>query len=909
MQKGLFIGMGGAGVATVARLKALLFQRAYGFDKTAMDNNCSFIFYDTDPGSVRQVLSDVELKRMMGNYPVVDLGTEFINAGVAYPYQIYQAAKQSSDSDENSQRLLEWAIDPDVQGHYMLPKYCKELRALPYTSRMAGRTAFYFKKEEIEQTIVDKLRRIYAGREQIPIWVFSSSLGFTSSGALLDMLYLVDRLYKTHVVNCNPYLHLVLYMPKAFIDRNQPNVNNYALNAYSTLWELNAFRADAVIDNDGKKFGAFAVQPDREEWSNLMPWQVCSWVLAVDTESNDGRRMMRLDQMYANTAETCYFMHTGAAGQTMADYLDNDFAPGNPFYGQYKETRSDAFKWSNCVIGSGFKTINKADYFLKEYVRRRFRYDLYGYGLIGLDFNKILPNEEDRLKAAKAFATEYIMDHLVNIDRFGMSARNSLYGMYEAAFSDIIIPSDNEVPSKDDWFNMGECFVVECKVIAHRLEDAFDDPSSSYSKTNWLGKIEQSVKEGLEKCIVNFGLNYAYSLISMVDDDYLEREVQGRLRPKDVLRLLEHQIEDIIQTFGRPLGRRKGIVELVATMNEYKKACIDELAINHIRTIIQDLTYEKTGFLYYLRNGDQNHMGIGGLIRTAYDSFGASKAFYQDLALSFSKTSSEVCTDYFPRVYEFVETGEAWKKDNLFEQLYSSIVPVDSDENAEVFESLSLGCPPLRELGDKGLAPIICEIKNRIRNHNFIFSDMVLCHPIIHFPEMFKDLMEQIDVFIEQAINDNTYVVKHWLDKSLESVFDESFVNEDGIIDMAAKREYCNRYSRSVPVFYPIAQGAMTQVETRRLYVGNNLGFAIMLGYNSGNPGEQFVRDANQDHRLIVFKYEVGHNFYDYKYFDMLNRIYEDHREQIEHEAIGCHIHKEFVRRDIGKAYKRVNSK
>ena len=70
MQKGLFIGLGGSGVATVARLKALLFQRAYGYDKRAMDNDCSFILYDTDSMSVEQSISDEELRRMMGPYPL-----------------------------------------------------------------------------------------------------------------------------------------------------------------------------------------------------------------------------------------------------------------------------------------------------------------------------------------------------------------------------------------------------------------------------------------------------------------------------------------------------------------------------------------------------------------------------------------------------------------------------------------------------------------------------------------------------------------------------------------------------------------------------------------------------------------------------------------------------------------------
>ena len=912
MPKGIFIGLGGAGITTVARLKALLFQRAYSFDKNAMDAECSFIFYDTDEMSVRNALSDVELQQMMGGYPVVDMSKEFIDAGCASPYNMYLRAKQASDSDEIARRMLEWAIDTDVQGHYQLPQ--KPLKEGAGAQRMAGRMGFVFKKDEFEEKIrfgLSKFReQLFDGGDNLEvehpsIWVFSSSNGGTSSSALLDVLYLIDRLYKREIANVDPDLRLVLYMPKAFMDLNLGGVyNTYALNAYSTLWELNAFRADAVLDNDGKKFGAFAVQPDRREWADLFPWKVCHYVMAVDAESNDGRRV-RIDQMYANTAEMCYFMHAGPAGQKMESLIDPIFCPGGPFYGTYRNSYTDKFKWSNFVVGSGYKAINKADDFLKEYVRRRFRYDVYGYGLIGLDFDKILPNEKDRLKAAKEFATEYIMDHLVNMDRFGMSARNSLYGMCDAAFGIIMLPPAGIVPSKEDWFNMGVSFITECKAIAHRLSVAFDDPASPYSKTSWLSKIEQSVKEGLEKCIVDFGLKYAYSLISMVDDDYLEREVLGHLEPKDNMHELECQIEDIIQSHGRPLrpfSRRKAIVELVAMMDEYKKACIEELAINHIREIIKNLT---TGLLEYLRKGVPNHLGLRGLIEHVRNEYGYSVMACRELATTFRKTANDVCNDYLPPVHEFVNQDETWKSGHMFESLYDSILPLDSSISDAGNDNAGFARRPIRS----EMARILNDIKEQAKTNGreFRFADVVLCQPE-EAPDELKTIMLCVDGLIEDFIHSYAYPINAWLDKPLESVFDECFV-KDGIIDMTAKQEYCNSFSHSVPVFYPIAPGTTMQVETRRLYVGNSPEFAhLLLGYETV-PGSQFVQDSNLDHRFVVIKYEVGHNFYDYKYFDRLSSIYEQQCEQIERGPIGCHIHKEFVYRDIAKAYENLNCK
>ena len=900
MQKGIFIGLGGAGITTVARLKALLFQRAYSSDKRAMDADCSFIFYDTDKMSINNALSDAGLQRMMGNYPVIDLGNEFIDAGAASPYQMYQMAKYSSESDEVSQRVLEWAIDPNVEGHFCFSQ--KKLDEGASADRMAGRMGFVFKSHEFEEKIrsgLSKFReQLFAGGgnldvEHPSIWVFSSSNGGTSSSALLDVLYLIDRLYKTEIANVDPDLRLVLYMPKAFMGVNQKNVYHYALNAYSTLWELNAFRTDAVLDNDGKKFGTFAAQPDRREWADLLPWKVCSYVMAVDAESNDGRRV-RIDQMYANTAETCYFLHTGAAGHTMVSRLDNDFSNLGPFYGTFRTSQTDMFKWSNFVVGSGYKAINKANDFLKEYVRKRFCYDVLGTGMIGPELRQVWANQEDLMAAVKEFAEEYIFKHLIDIDEPGHSEEVSLYKHFKEVF-DKALPVPDQINRET-----ADLFALKCRQTVAERERTF-----YISKKLYTESIRNSVLKGIEKNIGEYGLLYTYELLALVDDDYCERVVLDKLMEhRKRLNLWELE-KDIYETktsifqqlFGTPQ------VDLLEKLRLYKDACFLSFVTDGIISIIRDITQDRIGLLEYLRRGDSSHFGIMGMIDFVQKQYHQSLMNCRDLATIFHKSVNDVCNDYFPHVHEFVEEDETWKSNHQFEHLYDSIVPLDAPHGSK--DNAGFARQPIRS----GMTQILENIKGQTATNSreFRFADVVLSRPE-DAPSQLKELMVGMDRFVEEVFESNLYPVKAWLDEPLELIFDECFI-KDGVLDDVALQDYVNSFRYSIPMFYPVAQGTLTQAATRLLYVGNSDAFAQRMGYIPGDCNAQFLPDTGMDHRFVVIKCEVGHSFYDYKYFDMLSSIYEHRRGQIERGAIGCHIHKEFVYRDIAEAFDHCKAK
>ena len=899
MPKGIFIGLGGAGIITVARLKALLFQRTYDSDKGAMDADCSFIFYDTDSMSVESVSSDVELQKMMKGSPVIDRGLEYVYAGMVSPNSMYQMAKGAPKDDEASQRILEWACDPFVGNKYDFP--AKSLEEGTGAQRMAGRMGFAHQRISFERKITTALHILLAQLEQNAnffeerpaIWVFASSNGGTSSSAILDVLYLVDRLYKTHIANVDPYLRLVLYMPKPFIDKNRENSHVHALNAYSTLWELNEFRTDAILNNDGNKFGTFAAQPDNIEWSNLMPWNVCSFVLGVDAESQNGR--VTLEQMYNNTAEMCYYLHAGAGGLTMISRLDNDLSMCGPYAHTPRTAFDDPFQWEKFVVGAGYKTITKADDFLKEYIRRRFRYDILKYGLLGLQMHQVLPNNEDIMSAVKIFVEERILKHLFNIDNPERSAPVSLCKHFKDVY-------DTALPLPLDKLNRQEVdlYLLECRNMVSNLKHSFYN-----SKESYIEAIQQSVLEGMEESITNYGLLYTYSLLAMVDDEYCERAVMDKLQ--DIQRRLDlyNMEKDIFEINTNFLFKLFGnnTVALYEKLEQYKDACFLSFVTESVFDIIRDITQDKVGLLEYFRKGESSHLGIRGMIDFVKREYNLSEMACRDIATSFRKSANDICTDYFPPVHEFVTHGEKWEKDNVFERLYDTIVPLNRSSNNGDVDSAGFARIPLR----LDIAHILDSIKKQTKanGREFRFTDMLLDQPSDASNHM-KRFMIGMDRYIEDAIESNIYPVKAWLNEPLERIFNDYFIKDDGTIDIDAKNKYIYKFNSSIPVFFPQRYGLSNDdFGTRILYVGGSQNFAQTIGYYDC-PDKEFVYDPNIGNRFIAFKIDVGLSFYNYKYFDMLKSIYESKKKEIENGEINCHIHKEFLHRDLTSAFKKL---
>jgi hypothetical protein len=94
--QGVFIGLGGAGVYATAHLKARLLK-AFGGDKSKLDNQCRFLFIDTDTAAYNR-MNDFYSKEFENQQLIDD---DWVPLYEICPLQIFRRAREQQ-AFENS---------------------------------------------------------------------------------------------------------------------------------------------------------------------------------------------------------------------------------------------------------------------------------------------------------------------------------------------------------------------------------------------------------------------------------------------------------------------------------------------------------------------------------------------------------------------------------------------------------------------------------------------------------------------------------------------------------------------------------------------------------------------------------------------------------------------------------------
>ena len=135
MAQGIFIGIGGSGVKSLARLKAKIYE-SY-IDKEQFNKENSFIFIDTDINDIGKIQSDPNLTRMYDGRQIIGLN-EFIPIGATIPFNVRENA--ITRNDKSGSHLKTWMI-LNGEGLYV-PKQNK-LTDGAAARRMDGRSAMF----------------------------------------------------------------------------------------------------------------------------------------------------------------------------------------------------------------------------------------------------------------------------------------------------------------------------------------------------------------------------------------------------------------------------------------------------------------------------------------------------------------------------------------------------------------------------------------------------------------------------------------------------------------------------------------------------------------------------------------------------------------------------------------------
>lgn len=847
--KAYFIGLGGCGLKTVAELSKKFGQQ----DMT--DPEFLYTYIDTDGSTLNKINTDG---------PVIS-NQDFINLGDTNPFQVYK--KNIGSRTPEAVRLKEWMIEQGKDHEFTLSN--SALSDGASAQRMVGRTAMFYKYGAIESEFRRKIAVFQRNNNNnnttvdANLWVFASSCGGTGSSLILDALYLLNRLVN-ETMGAAPNLKLVLFMPEPFIEANRGN-SRYRLNAFSAMWELNAFRLDKK-QGKGDRFNRFAVVPSD---TSTGEWELYRYIIPVDLETNFNTKIP-FDSLYSTVAEMIYYWNKGNVANSMIANLCNDIKELDGVTA-HDDT---PFEWTQTLIACGYHVLKKANKEFKEYIKTRGIYEVLKYGLLGLD---IPEDSEVRNKAQMAFAQEYILPHLCELGDYALSV-NSVQSAVEAKYDEVRKP-------------MMEGFD---KIRGNRFMSQLESVEEDFEilKKGTFESLKKSINQGISKTIKEHGLLYTWTVLNLVDDFYLEplcknKLVSLRKEREDCVRQKQSECQRLLA--GNV--NKKSIPAIIKTLEEYRSALKEYNSVKLSIALIMQLTEYPDGYLELIRKGGGTVTGLRQVIEKTTEFYGVWEDAFRKLAKEFRETDKDSLTVYLPDLKE-IATGDNtdWSVDNLFDRLYCHTV-LDYDRRQK-----EARVPVRKNEGINNLSSYI----ETIDKSSSLFVELALSD-VFEFKKNFeKKIIQPLSRAVLEVVEKDGTLAKAWLDKTLE----ESLEDSDMLPKGETKEKFLSRLGTRdrIPVLYPVSPGATNPSLLRFLYAGASRSLAAQLGYVDNESTCQFVLDSAMEDRFLIFKIPVGLDFFSYKYFNDIQSQYFNHQKKVKEGGYGCHIHKEFAQLDIDKA-------
>ena len=867
MAKTYFIGLGGSGLKTVSELYKRLRHLPNAND------DYMFTYIDTDQRTLKKINSaekDLIDKR------------DFVDLGDTNPYQLYKQATESND--EKAKRLLDWAINPSVPKSLQYPN--QKLADGAQAIRMIGRFGLYKEEPRIKRELDTKLGKFQGmkdatGAPVVPdVWVFASTNGGTGSSLTLDILYLIDRIVQFDKgLAMNPDVKLVLYMPKPFIDENKGN-DQYFLNAYAYMWEINAFRSAFLDNNRIDKFGPFAALPPAPTWKSDEGFPLFKYIIPVDKES-DNNNIIPLDDLYPTVAELVYYLNLGRGADTMISNLSNDTRLLNKKLSSYKDTRCD---WTTPLIPYGYRVIRKSNDELKRYLKTRGMLELVQYGLLGKD----MPEDYNKKEKAKVeFAAKYILTFLLDTEWCKANSSDSLQSQVFAAYNSVFPLKKDNLDSSIVSNRIGQ---VES--VANNLGDIENDV---------FEEIKKQINEGTSEAIHSHGLNYTWTLLHLVDNYFLEELRKNVLSPKltEIDNIREAKKAECKSLAEKDkLKKNNNRTLCITAFNEYKQYEVQYQTLKSAINIIQKLTRQSTGYLEILRRGSSDNVGLQMLIDLAKNAQSKLEGNYNLLHKEFCDSVQNAFTTNIPALDGIAKgtKNQDWPNGSLFDEIFASSI-LDYDRN----EAEKIGGSHLPIWDAENKTECIKEYLSGIDSKHNLFIELALSDKI-KFGDNFKqEVLNSLERIIEQHISDPTKRAGKWLRMTLEDALsDERILPKNENKETLSLKDIGDQ--KNIHVLYPMKSGVAVPNIERFVYVGASLDLAKDMGHNVESREEQFVEDKELTDKLIIIRMPVGLDFYSYSHFSNIERMYEEAYQKIkalQGDESGCHIHRQFNELDI----------
>jgi hypothetical protein len=861
-EKHVFIGLGGSGVNTVTKVKYKIYEKLvateYKSRLSLLNDTYRFLFVDTDTKDINSNNDEYRDRYEHGKVDFIDPQKELIDLGDQNPKLIYEEARKAPNIRMNK-RILEACGDGIT-----IPN--SSLRHGAGAFRLKSRIAFARKLDEFStklRTCITDLNSIAGGANEqntIYYWIVASSNGGTGSGILNDVLYYVNMMHHQEVAEEDPYVGLLLYMPQYYIG---VNVNNerYPKNAFAVLSELEAFQCLSKLDDIPGNYHRLALVGDHHQFNTTMTYRPFSYCIPVDYQTDQDTNMGSITNMYYNTAEMLYYIHSGPGGQGFRSILDN-------FMHEIQGSSAKSF-----LVPMGYIALRKPEKDFEDYMQIRLRYELIKYGLIG----EQIQSETDRKAVRTELYNNEIQKHLFDTGSESVKSlfRNIVDTKLEEELSDNLIKdSDGKILSELPPGISNE----EAEQIIADIERAINRKQEE--KEAFLSRIEAKLWKWVEENSIKHGLEYVnaalYELDGYCTDTYDAFTIDRKGKASERKALQQH-IDDIAEELNDLYQKAVDITiperltkKNREDVNRYFQRLKDYIAAK-TDLLINEQTYDILRQLCVGENGtiDKIKRFVANLLAEAHYALSGEKGAefaYNKLAKSFLDKSHDVTSVYLPGIQDFVE-GYGWKENHKFSEWYAHIIRhTDKYERGKGFIPVRSG----NETSIEGfIRSMIEDNRKQLVEKGYITGEnsQLFSNPRIENPRKnIEDVLSYASLFMEKSCEKNRALADEWFSKSLSNFYND--------LDRERRKEVKARLNPCL--FFSYNQAIENNLKGfKNIYVAENVEIANeVLGFEANNNTSIF-NSGNDPSTIYTIKALMGLSFDFYRTYYPIKAAYD----------------------------------
>lgn len=863
-EKHIFIGIGGQGVKTVAKIKSKVYEKRFPTATAsksrlqAMNDNYRFIFIDTDQRDIDNANRDNRTTFENGNVPFINPQTDLINLGKANPSAIYYEARREGSSLINK-RILE-ACSPELATK--IPDQPLSFGAGAF--RIKSRIAFAHSLADFQsklQSAISSLNDVKTiGGEDCVIyyWLVSSSLGGTGSGIFNDVLYHVNQLHHQIVGNGDPQLVYTLYMPKVFIDANSTE-EKYSLNAFGVFSELEAFKKMSYDAKQNTVMHRLAFNNDYNLVDANKRYCPFYYVIPVDIQTDKGTSLGSPATMIQNTAEMLYHLHNGQAGATFRSDIDN-------YMNDIMEKNHEEF-----LVPMGYVSLQKPIEQYNKYMRARFKRDLMRTWLIG-DKKQGTVKREDIPALASLLFTQLdptVSDTIAN--NVAKSANRLKKTLDEVDTDSAELPEELKLESIESELNA--------------VKRNFEAETSDSKKEEYKKQIVAGLWQEAERLIREHGLLYAYNAIKGVREYERKKYIEAQNGANNFARrinnlkesekeALEKLEQETKKYWYETKEHNKGDIQNYASaLDTYVKKCLNIYAEQWAHDMMKDFVMdEHTDELSKLLHQ------IQGIMNKAEDMNSEAVKEYNKLAVQFGDAALDVTTVYLPMLKNICD-GNGWKVPNFFGKQYTRVIsadetPEETPDRKDISAIIEKDIYSSKEENDafnlyklSYIAKGPEDEEKKVTELRFFVNPKIADQGNIKPEKIISDFVRIATAAFEKKLHQDPDVQEGWDNKKIFSFFSELSNDE--------KDEVRRSLNPALFFSYNNNRIAVTKKEEHIIFVTANEDLAEeMLGYQKGNTKHRFEKGGDEN-TAMVLKSKFGLALRDYRIYDAIKNVYD----------------------------------